>query len=125
MQTMLRRFVTAVLFCTVAFLALGPRTQLQCVAWASMFVHKSAEQTAKVAITETFDGQHPCALCLAIDDVDEDDHLDSLRIEAHWAMPVRLTADVSSVADLPSYIANVCWQGCGWDMRPQAPPPRA
>lgn len=44
----------------------GPRGLLQCVAWAGMLVNYSQQGTVAEAVEMTFDGEHPCKLCLAI-----------------------------------------------------------
>lgn len=36
---------------------------LQSLAWATMFVRYSQQSTVKIALIQTFDGKHPCALC--------------------------------------------------------------
>ena len=39
---------------------------LQSVAWAGMIVSYSETSPLKMALSETFDGKHPCPLCRAI-----------------------------------------------------------
>jgi hypothetical protein len=39
---------------------------LQTVAWTTMLADNLCTQTVKEAVTETFDGNHPCPLCKAI-----------------------------------------------------------
>jgi hypothetical protein len=39
---------------------------LQSAAWTSMIVQYSKQQSLRVAITQTFDGDHPCSLCHAV-----------------------------------------------------------
>ena len=39
---------------------------LQSVAWLGMTISYSQETTLSVALKKTFDGQHPCKLCLAV-----------------------------------------------------------
>jgi hypothetical protein len=39
---------------------------LQSVAWASMFVTYSRSGSICEALIKTFDGQHPCALCIFV-----------------------------------------------------------
>jgi hypothetical protein len=41
-------------------------TLLQTVAWTTMLADNLCTHSAKEAVTETFDGQHPCCLCKAI-----------------------------------------------------------
>jgi hypothetical protein len=40
---------------------------LQTVAWAGMVVAYSQNSTLREAVSKTFDGQHPCPLCKAIE----------------------------------------------------------
>jgi len=52
---------------------------LQVVAWTGMFVENVQGLTLEEAIERTFDGQHPCSLCHAIEGVSKiasegDDH---------------------------------------------------
>ncbi len=39
---------------------------LQSVAWTTMFADNLRTQSVAEAVTQTFDGQHPCRLCKAI-----------------------------------------------------------
>jgi hypothetical protein len=41
-------------------------TLLQTVAWTAMLADNLCTYSAKEAVTETFDGKHPCCLCKAI-----------------------------------------------------------
>lgn len=44
---------------------------LQIVAWAGMLVQYSSSEGVSEGISKTFDGEHPCSLCLAIKEVKE------------------------------------------------------
>lgn len=39
---------------------------LQSIAWVSMAVNYSRDASFEVALQKTFDGRHPCKLCLAV-----------------------------------------------------------
>lgn len=41
-------------------------TALQSIAWASMLARHLVEAPLSTALTKTFDGKHPCRLCLAV-----------------------------------------------------------
>lgn len=41
---------------------------LQSVAWASMLVERARTQTLAEALDTTFDGQHPCEICVIVRD---------------------------------------------------------
>ncbi len=47
-------------------LAAGPDGVVQVMAWGKMVVTYSAEKGIATGIRETFDGAHPCDMCLAI-----------------------------------------------------------
>jgi hypothetical protein len=56
--------------CTALMLALTLGlhwTVLQSVAWVSMLVNYSAESSFAEAVVKTFDGKHPCQICVAVD----------------------------------------------------------
>jgi len=59
---------------------------LQVIAWGGMLVENVQEEDLPDAIAKTFDGQHPCGLCDAIEvaaDVsgDEPDHAPMLNVQ--------------------------------------------
>jgi hypothetical protein len=41
---------------------------LQTAAWTGMLVNRSQETTVSEAVRTTFDGEHPCALCQAVEE---------------------------------------------------------
>jgi hypothetical protein len=43
-------------------------TVLQSVAWMGMLVNYSAEGSFSEAVVKTFDGNHPCQLCVVVDE---------------------------------------------------------
>jgi hypothetical protein len=58
------------LFCSLAFLQLlgGHWAILQVGAWASMAVSYSQQGGFIAGLSKTFDGEHPCPICKAIQD---------------------------------------------------------
>jgi hypothetical protein len=58
-------FVTLALFLIVG----GPWAVLQTIAWAKMVVDYSRDNPVSEAISKTFDGEHPCAICKKISKV--------------------------------------------------------
>ena len=59
-----------VLFCTLALLQIvgGHWAFLQTGAWIGMVVQYSQQVGLKAGLTQTFDGEHPCSVCKAIQD---------------------------------------------------------
>lgn len=60
----------AVLFGCIHLLG-GPYGVLQLVAWTGMLASYSASDGLVGGISKTFDGEHPCSLCVAIDEAKE------------------------------------------------------
>ena len=64
-----RRFrrLSIFVFCFAYFMAIGGHwVVLQGMAWTKMFVERASTTSLQVAATTTFDGHHPCKLCLKI-----------------------------------------------------------
>jgi hypothetical protein len=59
-----------IFFCSVALLQIlgGHWAFFQTGAWIGMVVQYSQEVGLKAALGQTFDGQHPCSVCKAIQD---------------------------------------------------------
>ena len=51
----------------------GDLAVLQVAAWGGMIATRSAEQGLAAAVASTLDGEHPCALCLALQDARQTD----------------------------------------------------
>ncbi len=51
---------------TALMLLGGHWTVLQSLAWMSMFARYAREGSLSIAFVKTFDGRHPCSLCLRI-----------------------------------------------------------
>jgi hypothetical protein len=60
------KFGRAVLIIALSVSIGGHWAALQSFAWASMLVEYSQRASVAKAIAQTFDGQHPCALCKQI-----------------------------------------------------------
>ena len=98
---------------------------LQSVAWVSMAVTYSQTDTLEVALKKTFSGQHPCKLCIAVKEGQQEEQNQSvLKVETkldfvclqaiayiHPALPFTLHSPPSEMA-LPRAEA------------PPVPPPR-
>lgn len=69
---------------------------LQSVAWAGMLVSFAQTETVVVAIEKTFDGEHPCDLCQAVQKGQNED-----RQQAIAKMLVKIDAVLAVAAALP------------------------
>lgn len=105
---------------------------LQAVAWGKMFVAFAQEDSLTSAIVRTFDGQHPCTLCLEVQEgIAQDQHSReseapapaSLGIgEALWEFNVALTPD-RALASMEEHPCDLLLHS-DFTHRPPSPPPR-
>jgi hypothetical protein len=117
----------AVFLCVIAVFQLtgGHWAVLQAAAWVGMLVKYSESEGVEVGISKTFDGKHPCDLCLSIAKNKQTEKKQGLQIHsakiylvAHaqcWMLQPpryswRLRATIASMV------------GC--DSSPAVPPPR-
>ena len=65
---MLRRFSHWLVVCALVFSIGAHWALLQSVAWIGMAVSYAHNSTLSEALVKTFDGQHPCKLCKAVEE---------------------------------------------------------
>lgn len=64
----LRRLARGMVVAAIC-LSLGMQwAALQGIAWTGMLIHFSKEGSLMAAVEKTFDGEHPCALCKAVEE---------------------------------------------------------
>ena len=99
-HTTLHRFSQRALVVLVC-LSLGMHwTLLQGIAWTGMLLSYAGEGTMIEAVTKTFDGEHPCPLCLAVKEGQKDEKNDPAggpakslkKFEAVLVAQIRLVA---------------------------------
>lgn len=100
---------------------------LQSVAWTAMIVSFSAQGTLGEALEKTFDGEHPCALCQAVQQGSQTDRDDSEPASTKVLKFVELR--FSPVRIFPPAASSTYWneKRClPWDagQAPEPPPPR-
>ena len=99
---------------------------LQSVAWTKMLVDYSRTEGIAAAVEKTFDGQHPCTLCMKVQTTEHEQQ------EQQATSPVPDIKGVIApalIACMPSFvIVDFPWMDCaGTQSRdlPSVPPPRA
>ena len=99
---------------------------LQTVAWTQMLVKYSQHEALGVAVKKTFDGEHPCGLCLLVKrGWSEEKKNDAPSLAKHLdAVLARQPAIVLLPVWTADFPALVTWAEV-WSERPPAPPPRA
>jgi hypothetical protein len=122
------RFIVVLIACFSVGLHWGA---LQMVGWVSMTVEFARTTTISEALEKTFDGEHPCALCLAVQDrgMPADEHSPANPktkaepkplVISLWEAPVFLITSASSIASWP----GIHFPASGLKDRPPVPPPR-
>lgn len=113
----------------LACLTLGMHwTVLQGVAWTGMFLANLNQGTVTEAVEKTFDGEHPCPLCLAVKEGQKKEKDDSKplaaksvkKFEAVLVAETRLVAPPAQIRSFPWLVSSFE----GRSERPSMPPPR-
>ena len=121
----LARRVLVLLLC----LSLGMHwAVLQGVAWTGMFLANLNQGTVTEAVEKTFDGEHPCPLCLAVKEGQNQEKDDSKplaaksvkKFEAVLVAETRLVAPSAEIRSFPWLVSSFE----GRSERPSMPPPR-
>lgn len=129
-----RRLLAVVLI----LLLQGPLMLVQEIAWARMLVSYSMERGVTRGVVETFDGEHPCAMCKKVRKLREQEQRkdpaemppSSQRMRYAWAemLPAegRLRLRPRTSSDLAAHATpwRNRWQGRGVPP-PESPPPEA
>lgn len=87
----LRRFIAGLLLAALA-VTHGVHLPLwQAVAWSSMLVSYSRDRSLGDAVAMTFDGEHPCPMCVAIENAQVEtaghDQADGIEQRTHREVP--------------------------------------
>lgn len=102
---------------------------LQGVAWTGMFLSNLNQGSVTEAVEKTFDGGHPCPLCLAVKEGQKKEKDDSKplaaksvkKFEAVLVAVTRLVAPSAQIRSFPWLVSSFE----GQSERPSMPPPRA
>ncbi|HSZ76137.1 MAG TPA: hypothetical protein VK775_01925 [Chthoniobacterales bacterium] len=104
----------------------GHWAALQVTAWVGMLVKYSQAEGLKVGISKTFDGKHPCDLCVSIAKNTQTEKKQGAQLDA---AKIYLVASTQGWALLPPHVfwclrsTTASLVGCG--SSPPVPPPRA
>jgi hypothetical protein len=98
---------------------------LQTVAWTGMIISYTQEGTLQEALTKTFDGQHPCALCTQIDQGRKSEKKSDLKINGKQlefieSRPEMVFSPSISIALVCRYAES----SPQFSLAPPVPPPR-
>jgi hypothetical protein len=114
-----------VCLCAILLAFGGHWMMLQSFAWGRMLVENSRHESLGRAIAKTFDGKHPCKLCLAINKAKSGEKRADQQKPAGKIEGVMFNRfpDLRAVAEFPSIIpAHNALKD--WSEPPPYPPPR-
>ncbi len=117
----------AAFLCAMAVFQLmgGHWAVLQATAWVSMVVKYSEAEGVEAGISKTFDGKHPCDLCLSIAKTKQTEKKQSSQLNAakmYLVGPVQRLMLQSPCYSWSLSATVVSLVGC--DTSPPVPPPR-
>lgn len=98
---------------------------LQSVAWTNMLIDHSRESSLVEAVEKTFDGKHPCSLCVTIETGEKEQQ----KQQASQPVPdikavVSATLTIRTPESVPVEYAVVSAAWAPHFAAPQTPPPR-
>ena len=130
MHPRIRKWGLGLALAAAFYMAGGHWATLQAVAWGGMLVKYSAASGLREGLKQTFDGMHPCPLCLAIQRAQQADHptdqLASNTPESRLLAASPPAQDLVSGADLLVGFFSVRFVSLGTHRnRPPVPPPRS
>lgn len=100
---------------------------LQAVAWAGMIATYSQKDDLATAVVKTFDGEHPCKLCCAIQRA-ESQPREALQPEPVPVRPLTMPPVVACALPEPEYSRTAYsiphQRGLQFTSPPDVPPPR-
>jgi hypothetical protein len=122
--------LTGAITCLLAVLMAsgGHWAVLQSIAWAQMLVKYSRDASLSEAVTKTFDGKHPCKMCLKIQECRKQEKRQPPLVK--WEKlpeflldlrPVAVPAPALRDADFAAFLSN---PHSDLVMAPPKPPPR-
>jgi hypothetical protein len=117
----------AAFLCVVAVFQLmgGHWAVLQATAWVGMLVKYSESEGVEVGIGKTFDGKHPCDLCLSIAKNKQTEKKQSSQLAAAKIYLVAHAQRWTLRPPLYSWRLRIPIASLvGFDTRPPVPPPR-
>jgi hypothetical protein len=122
----MRRFGT--LLCGLALLQIlgGHWAALQVTAWIGMLVKYSQAEGVQVGISKTFDGKHPCDLCVRIAKNTQTEEKQSSQLDAAKIYLVAHAQGWTLQPPRSSWrLRTTIVSLLGHDRSPPVPPPRA
>lgn len=127
-RSMLRRAARILLIAVLMFTIGLHWVVLQSVAWAGMIVTYSVQEGSLITgVSQTFDSEHPCALCGAVQKGTQSESKDRKQVDPKKKLDLTLLA-VSRVRLSPPVprlmTFDVVQHDSQFPFRPPSPPPR-
>jgi hypothetical protein len=116
-----------VFFCALALLQIsgGHWVAFQVTAWVGMLVKYSEAEGVEVGISKTFDGKHPCDLCVRIAKNTQTEKKQGARLDAAKIYLITEAQGWTLQPPEPSWrLRSTIASLVGCDSSPPVPPPR-
>jgi hypothetical protein len=127
MPRSLLRFGQVLMLLVLSVASGGHWMVLQSVAWTRMLVTYSQDGDFATAVTQTFDGRHPCALCQKIGQAKRGESRAArvMNVEQQAAFLPPVAAPVVRNDGISWRLEIPLWRGVARAEQPVAPPPRS
>jgi len=106
-------------------IALGAHwTVLQTAAWVGMIIDYSESAPLMTALKKTFDGEHPCQMCVSIQDGKQTERAQDIKKAPHttdWCCPVAGREWYPLILE-PLAVRALTWQNQASGPPPASPP---
>lgn len=123
----MRRWVQSFLILALCITANLHLPVLQVVAWAGMLVNYSRDNGLAEAAEMTFDGDHPCPMCCAIEKAQTEDADHQMTASVSTLKIILFLEAESLQLHLPATTEQLFWQSMeapSFHIRPLLQPPR-
>jgi len=117
----------AIFFVALALLQIlgGHLAIFQVAAWAGMLVKYSAAEGVEVGISKTFDGKHPCDICLGIAKTKQTEKRETSPVDAAKIYLMAPGRSLTLQPPVHSWLLMATYAPLlGCDSSPLVPPPR-
>ena len=99
---------------------------LQSLAWTMMIVEYSKQAPLRAAISQTFDGQHPCSLCHAVQKGKSAERKSDVQSQTQKMDLICATGLIALIPSVKFWdYGTYAVAGLHWGQSPAVPPPRS
>ena len=125
MAVVLRKFSRILVILALLASVGGHWALLQSVAWTRMILERAQTESLASAVQETFDGEHPCAMCQAITaEKQKEQQPEKVQVKVKLDLVCELRPIAIAPPSQPVIFPSSPTEGTPRAERPPVPPPR-